>query len=180
MKGKTVLVTGANTGIGWYTVRDLAKKGATVVMTARDKAKGEAALEKVRAEVPGAQVELLLLDLADLGSVRRAAEEFRKRHDRLDVLVNNAGLMKQKRETSKDGLELTFQSNHLGHFLLTKLLLDLLKASAPARIVNVSSNAHRSGTMNWKDLQGEKSYDGWATYSQSKLANILFTYELAK
>lgn len=180
VNGKTVLVTGANTGIGYFTARDLARQGATVVLGCRDKTKGEAACARIRREVPGATIELLLLDLAAPTSIRAAAAEFKRRHARLDVLLNNAGLMLQQRQTSAEGLELTFASNHLGHFLLTRLLLDRLKASAPSRIINVASDAHRGGAMHWDDLQSARSYSGWVAYSQSKLANVLFTYELAR
>lgn len=180
MRGKVCLVTGANAGIGFHTALALSRQGARVVLACRDRAKGESALADIRRLSGSAEAELLPLDLASFASVRAAALEFHRRHDRLHVLVNNAGLYRRQRQSTADGFELTFQSNHLGHFLLTHLLLDLLKASAPARIVNVSSNAHRSGMMRWDDLQAEKSYDGMAVYAQSKLANILFTYELAR
>ncbi|NNN07358.1 MAG: SDR family oxidoreductase [Elusimicrobia bacterium] len=178
MKDKICLVTGATSGIGYEAALDLARRGATVVLTARDKARGEAAREAIL-QATGAKAELLTCDLADLASVRAAAAEFKTRHDRLHVLLNNAGVWHRARRVTKDGLEETFQANHLGPFLLTTLLLDVLKASAPARIVNVSSALHYRGRLNWDDLQMEKRFDGTKAYSDSKLANVLFTRALA-
>jgi len=180
MKGKVCLVTGATSGIGYEAALELARRGAKVVLTARDQARGEKSREALRAAVAGADVELLACDLADLRSVRAAAAEFKTRHDRLHVLLNNAGVWHTTRKTTKDGLEETFGANHLGPFVLTNLLVDVLKASAPARVVNVSSALHYRGRMNWDDLQMEKNYDGTAAYSNSKLANVLFTRALAK
>jgi len=180
MKGKICLVTGATSGIGYEAALALARSGATVVLTARDKTRGETAREAIRAAVSGAEVEVLPCDLADLASVRAAAAEFKKRHNRLHVLLNNAGVWHTSRQVTKDGLEGTFAANHLGPFVLTNLLLDVLKASAPARVVNVSSSLHSRGRMNWDDLQMEKRYDGTAAYSNSKLANVLFTRELSQ
>jgi NAD(P)-dependent dehydrogenase (short-subunit alcohol dehydrogenase family) len=179
MKGKICLVTGATSGIGYEAALELARRGATVVLTARDRARGEKAQGAIRAAAGGATVELLNCDLADLASVRAAAAEFRTRHDRLHVLLNNAGVWHTTRKLTKDGLEETFAANHLGPFVLTNLLLDLLKASAPGRIVNVSSALHFRGRMDWDDLQMEKKYDGTQAYSNSKLANVLFTRALA-
>jgi NAD(P)-dependent dehydrogenase (short-subunit alcohol dehydrogenase family) len=180
MKGKTVLVTGANTGIGLETAAALAQMGADVVITARDPAKGNAALAEIRRRHPDARVEAMELDLSRLDDVRAFAAAFKEHHDRLDVLVNNAGLMLGERSVTQDGNETTFQVNHLGPFLLTHLLLDLIKASAPARIVNVASTAHRGGRLDFSDLQSERSYAGMRVYGTTKLCNILFTRELAR
>jgi NAD(P)-dependent dehydrogenase (short-subunit alcohol dehydrogenase family) len=179
--GRTVVVTGANTGIGFETAGALAEAGATTVITSRDPAKGEAALSALK-ERTGGDVHLVLLDLASLASVRAAAAEILQRFDRLDVLVNNAGLLLSARRVTEDGFEMTIGVNHLGPFLLTQLLLDRIRASAPARIVNVASIAHtgaRAG-VGFDDLQSEQAYSGLSVYSRSKLANILFTRELAR
>lgn len=180
MAGKICLVTGANQGIGKETALGLARMGATVVMVARDRPKGEAALAEVKARSGSANVELMIADFASLESIRALAIEFRARHSALNVLVNNAGAYNTHRSTTTDGLETTFGVNHLGYFLLTDLLLDMLKASAPSRIVSVSSTAHVGGKMNFDDLQAERTYSGMRAYGQSKLANVLFTYELAR
>ncbi len=179
MKDKICLVTGATSGIGFEAARELARRGATVVLTARDQTRGENAQDAIF-QATGRKAELLTCDLADLASVRAAATEFKARHNRLHVLLNNAGVWHRTRRITKDGLEETFQANHLGPFLLTTLLLDVLKASAPARIVNVSSALHYRGRLNWDDLQMEKRFDGTKAYSNSKLANVLFTRALAR
>jgi NAD(P)-dependent dehydrogenase (short-subunit alcohol dehydrogenase family) len=181
MQGKTVLITGANQGIGKAAAIVLAGKGARVVMVARNADKGRAALAEVVAASRGVEPELIVADLSSQEQVRRAASELKARHDRLDVLVNNAGVFVPERHTTVDGLEESFALNHLGYFLLTRELLDLLKQSARARIVNVSSEAHRGATMQWDDLQYcTHRYRGFRAYGQSKLANVLFTYELAR
>jgi NAD(P)-dependent dehydrogenase (short-subunit alcohol dehydrogenase family) len=181
MQGKTVLVTGANQGIGKAAAIALAEQGANVVILSRNPEKGRAALHDVQAASRGGKAELLVADFASLADVRRAADEFRASHKRLDVLVNNAGLIVPERHETAYGIEETFQVNHLAPFLLTNELLDLLKASAPARIVNVSSEAHRHASMHWDDLQFARTrYKAFRAYGQSKLANILFTYELAR
>ena len=180
MSGKTVLVTGASSGIGLETAAALAQMGAMVVMTARDPAKGEAAMAGVGARSGSERVELLMVDFASVRSIRELATEFGAKYQRLDVLVNNAGAYNARRSVTADGYEMTFGVNHLGYFLLTDLLLDLLKASAPSRIVNVSSGAHLRAAIDFDDLNGERSYGGLRAYSQSKLANVLFTYELAR
>jgi retinol dehydrogenase 12 len=180
MRGKTVLVTGANTGIGLETAAALAEMGADVVITARDPAKGSAAVTEIRRRHPDAKVDAMELDLSRLDDVRAFAKSFADSHDRLDVLVNNAGLMLGERSETDDGYETTFQVNHLGPFLLTNLLLPLLKASARARIVNVASTAHRGGGLDFDDLQSERGYIGMRVYATSKLCNILFTRELAR
>ena len=181
MKGRTCLVTGASGGIGKETAVGLAKLGATVVMVSRDSERGKAALSDVRRRSGGSNdVHLMLADLASLQAVRSLAAEFRERHQQLHVLVNNAGAYNAKRLLSEDGHELTFAVNHLAHFLLTNLLLDLLKTSAPSRIVNVSSRSHLGATIDFDDLHNERGYRGMSVYGQSKLANVLFNRELAR
>lgn len=180
MAGKVCMVTGANSGIGKVTALELARKGATVVMVCRSRERSEKALAEIRQAVGGAAVELMIADLSSQQSVRALADSFRQKYDRLDVLVNNAGAFFLEREITVDGLESTFAVNHLGYFLLTNLLLDMLKASAPSRVVCVSSGAEAAGTINFDDLQGEQTYSHWRAYAQSKLANVLFTKELAR
>ena len=180
MDGKVCLVTGANSGIGRETALALAKMGATVTMVARDPAKGGAALDDVKRASGNEHVELMLADLASLESIRKLATDFRAKHQQLHVLVNNAGSYNAQRSETKDGFETTFGVNHLAYVLLTSLLLDVLKASAPARIVNVSSGAHQGATINFDDLHGKDGYRGMGAYGQSKLANVLFTNELAR
>ena len=181
MQGKTVLVTGANQGIGKAAAIALARKGARVVLVSRNPDKGQAALAEVQAASPQRDAELIVADLSSQAEVRRLAAEYRSRHPRLDVLVNNAGLLVPERHTTVDGVEETFAVNHLAPMLLTLELMDLLKASGPARIVTVSSEAHRGARMHWDDLQFRTNrYRSFKAYGQSKLANILFTYELAR
>jgi retinol dehydrogenase-12 len=182
VKGKICLVTGANTGIGLETARALAQQGAGVMMTARSPEKGAAALADVQETVPGAAVSLVHLDLASLDSVRKAAADVLSQHKRLDVLVNNAGLILDERRETDDGFEATFGINHLGHFLLTWLLRDALTAAAPSRVVNVSSTAHQvSRGLDFDDLMAERRrYTAMGAYADSKLANVLFTRELAR
>ena len=180
MSGKVCLVTGANSGIGKVTALELARMGARVVMVCRDRARGEAALTEIKQATGSGGLELMLCDLSSQADIRRFADQFRATHDRLDVLVNNAGVYLRKRTTTVDHLEATLAINHLGYFLLTNLLLDMLKQGAPSRVVNVSSDAHAHGHINFDDLQGEKSYSGVKAYCHSKLANILFTRELAR
>ncbi len=180
MAGRICIVTGANSGIGKPTAEGLLRLGATVVLACRDVRKGEGARAEMVQTVSGANAEVLHLDLASFDSVRTFAREFQSRHPSLHVLVNNAGVYTRHRHVTSDGLELQFQVNHLGPFLLTNLLLDELRASAPSRIVNVSSQAHQGAKMNFEDLQGERRYSGFDAYNQSKLALVLFTVELAK
>ncbi len=181
MSGKTCLITGATSGIGEVAARELAKAGAKVVLVGRSRAKAEATAEAIRREAGGAPVEYLLADLSSQAEVRRLAGEVKAHHPRIDVLINNAGAMIAPRRESVDGIEMTWALNHLAYFLLTNLLLDTLKASAPSRIVSVSSDAHRmvSG-IDFDDVEGKKSYKSFRAYSQSKLANVLFTRELAR
>ncbi len=181
MTGRVCLITGANNGIGKEAAVALAGMGATVVMVSRDRARGEAALADVR-ERSGADaaVDLMQADLASLASVRKLAAEFTARHRSLHVLLNNAGAYYATRQTTEDGHEMSIGVNHLAHFLLTNLLLETLKACAPARVINVSSGAHMRATIDFDDLHGERSYAGFGAYGQSKLANVLFTNELAR
>jgi NAD(P)-dependent dehydrogenase (short-subunit alcohol dehydrogenase family) len=180
MHGKVCLITGANRGIGKASTLALAHMGATVVMVARDPALGTAARDEIIQATGNQSVDLLVTDLASQEAVRQLAAEFRERHSQLHVLINNAGLTKRHHLPTKDGFETTFAVNHLAPFLLTNLLLDLLKASAPARIINLSSMVHKWGGINFENLQGERGYNMHVAYNQSKLANVLFTYELAR
>src|SRR6266705_847964 len=180
MTGKVCLITGANSGIGKAPALGLAKLDATVVIVSRDKDKGEAALLEIRTRSGNKSVDAMVADLSSQDSVRELAHDFKARYKKLHFLVNNAGVFLPKRVPTVDGLEATFATNHLGHFLLTNLLLDVLKASATSRIINITSSAHRGTEMQFEDLQGEKKYSGFHAYSQSKLANVLFTYQLAK
>lgn len=180
MKNKICMVTGANSGIGKAITHELAKQGATVVMVCRNKAKGEAALAEIQAASGNPNLEIMLADLSVQASIRQLAAQFKQKYDRLHVLINNAGGFYNKRELSADGLEMTFAVNHMAYFLLTHLLLDVIKASAPSRIINVSSDAHLNARLDFSDLQTEKGYRGFEAYGKSKLANVLFTYELAR
>ena len=180
MKDKVVMVTGANSGIGKAASLALAKMGATVVMVARSKERGEAARSEIIRKSQSNAVDLLLADLSSLESVRILASEFQKKYSSLHVLINNAGLFNQRRRVTADGYENTFATNYLAPFLLTNLQLDLLKASAPSRIINVSSVGHYNGHINFDDLNLENDYGGWRAYGQSKIALVLFTHQLAK
>ncbi len=178
--GKVFLVTGANAGIGRATAERLAASGGTVVLLCRDLARGDAARREIIAATGNPRVELLIADLSSQRQIREVAAEFLSRHDRLDLLINNAAVLTRRRQLTEDGLELQFAVNHLAPFLLTQLLLDLLKRSVPARVITVSSEAHRGGRIDFGDLQGARSYRGLRAYRQSKLANILFTRELSR
>ena len=179
LSGKSILVTGATDGIGKVTARELARMGARVTIVGRNPTKTQAAAAELSAQSPH-PVQTLVGDLSIQAEVRRVAAEYRAANPRLDVLVNNAGALFTSRQVSADGIEMTLALNHLNYFLLTHLLLDMLKASAPARIVNVSSAAHVGGRINLQDIQLTRGYSSWGAYSQSKLANVLFTYELAR
>ena len=181
MEGKTVLITGCNTGIGKETAKDLSKRGAKIVMACRNLELAEAAAKEVK-EAGQGQVSVMKLDLASLDSVRAFAQEYNAKEERLDVLINNAGVMLLPDKThTADGYEMTIGVNHLGHFLLTNLLLDKLRASKPSRIVNVSSLAHEKGKMDLTDLNyATKAWDSMGAYRQSKLANVLFSRQLEK
>ncbi|HXD73530.1 MAG TPA: SDR family oxidoreductase [Vicinamibacterales bacterium] len=181
MTDKTCIVTGANSGIGKETALGLARMGARVVLVCRNQHKGEAAVADIRREVPSAQLDLLIADMSSLASVRALAAQLEQRCPRIDVLVNNAGAALTTRAVSVDGIEMTVAGNHLGPALLTLLLLDRLKASAPSRVVNVSSEAHRSARLDLSDLQYERhKYKGINAYGQSKLLMNAFTFELAR
>lgn len=176
MKGQICLVTGANAGIGKQTALELAQMGATVVLVARNRERGEAARAEIGAD--GGPVELLLADFSSPASIRAMTEAFKARYDRLDVLVNNAGVYLTGREETAEGLEMTLAVNHLGYFMTTLLLWDRLLAAHSARVIVLSSDAHRQAKLNFDDLQNGRKYAGFRAYSQSKLANVLFTYEL--
>ncbi|MDP2312036.1 MAG: SDR family oxidoreductase [Pseudomonadota bacterium] len=181
MNGKVCIVTGSNTGIGKETARELARRGATVILAVRDVAKGEAARAEIAADTGRTDLVVIPLDLGNLASIRAFATRIQAEYPRLDVLVNNAGCWPTVRSTTADGFETTFGSNHLGTFRLTMELLPLLKGSGPARIVVLSSKLHYSGKMAWDDLHYEKrAYSGPGAYNQSKLANVLFTLALAR
>ena len=178
LTGRTAIVTGANSGLGLQTALELARHGAAVVLAVRDEARGATARGVIRQTAPGAEVLVRRLDLADLASVRSFAEAMAAERDDVDVLVNNAGLMAVPRATTADGFERQLGTNHLGHFALTGLLLPLLLAGTTARVVTVSSGVAQMGAMRFDDLQGERRYQRWRAYAQSKLANQLFAYEL--
>jgi len=178
--GRVVLVTGSTDGIGKATALELARRGATVLLHGRSQQKGEAALEDIRRITGSDRLHLCIADFSSLEQVRRLAAQVKEEHDRLHLLINNAGTFEPERKITQDGWETTFSVNYLAPFLLTHELLDSLKASAPSRIINVASIAHWNGAMDWDNLQGEKSYQGFAAYASSKLALILFTYFLAE
>jgi NAD(P)-dependent dehydrogenase (short-subunit alcohol dehydrogenase family) len=180
LRGRVCLVTGATSGIGKATAHALAAMGANVVLVGRDPQKGEATVQEIRQTTANDEVELLLADLSSQASIRQLADQVLAEHARLHVLVNCAGAFFRDRRVTIDGLEMTFALNHLAYFLLTTLLLHLLQESAPARVVNVTSGAHSTGRIDFEDLQGERGYRGQAAYNQSKLANVLFTHELAR
>ena len=180
MNDKICLVTGANSGIGKVTARALAAGGATVIMVCRNRDKGQAARDEIVRKTRNERVDLMIADFSEMRQIRRLAAEVKAKYPRLHTLVNNAGAYNGKRALTPDGYETTFAVNHLGYFLLTVDLLDLLKSSAPARVVNVASEAHRNSHINFDDLNLEDGYSGWKAYAQSKLANVLFTYQLAR
>lgn len=180
LTGKTAVVTGANSGLGYETALELAGHGARVILACRNLQKGDGALSQIQAEHSAADVELSELDLSSLASIRAFAERFDESHERLDILCNNAGIMAVPRRDTADGFEMQIGTNHLGHFALTGLLLDRLAAAPAGRVVNVSSVAHRLGKMRFDDLQSQRSYNRWLAYGQSKLANLLFTFDLQR
>ena len=180
LTGKIAIVTGANSGIGYEMARALAGKEATVILACRNQAKGEAAVQQIDREYPEAKAGRMQLDLSDLASVRRFAGAFTSHYDRLDILINNAGIMVPPFGKTADGFELQFGTNYLGHFALTGLLVDLIIHTPRARVVTVSSGGHRFGEIDFDNLNAEKGYDGQRAYAQSKLANLLFTYELQR
>ena len=180
MQGQVCLVTGATAGIGLVTVRELARKGAHVILVGRSSERCARAADEIRAGAGSGSVEWLVADLSSQAEIRRLAEDVRRRTQRLDVLVNNAGGIFLKRQETVDGIEMTFALNHLSYFLLTNLLRPLLEQSAPARVVSVASEAHKGVSMDFGDVEGKKRFGGWRAYQQSKLANILFTLELVR
>lgn len=178
--GKTVIITGANSGIGKETAIDLARRGGKIFIACRDLKRGQNALEEIKMKSGSEKIYFLQLDLASLDSVREFSRRFHELESSLHILINNAGIMACPRALTKDGFELQFGTNHLGHFLLTNLLLDRLKESAPSRVVIVSSVLHKIGRIKRDDLNSEKSYAKWSVYGQSKLAKVLFARELSK
>ena len=180
MNGKICLVTGATDGIGKISARVLAEKGAKVIIVGRNPEKSETVLAELKSSSGNENIDLLMADLAVMQEVYDLAEQVISHYDRLDILLNNAGGYFAKHELTSDGLERTFALNHMSYFLLTNKLMELLKSSAPARIVNVSSDAHYGVDMDFENLNGEQEYKAWKAYQKSKLANVLFTYELLK
>ena len=182
LTGKVIIVTGANNGIGYEAAKEFARNGAQTILACRSAEKAQAALDQIRAEIPDASVEIIQLDLASLKSVHRFADDFKARYDQLDILLNNAGIMAVPYGKTEDGFESQLGINHLGHFALTGLLIELLLKTPRSRIVNVSSIGHRSGKMNFENLMFEdgKEYSRTKAYYKSKLANLLFTYELQR
>ena len=179
MNGKIVLITGANSGIGFETARQLAQLGAEVIMVCRDPERGRSAMTRITQVATGQAPTLLIADLSSQDSIRALADEVRSRFSRIDVLINNAGAIFAKRELSVDGIEKTFATNHLAPFLLTRLLFDLVHAAPAGRVITVASEIH-SGSLDFDNLQGERHYTFLGAYNHSKLENILFTYELAR
>jgi retinol dehydrogenase-12 len=180
MHGKVCIVTGATSGIGFVTAQALAHQGATVLVVGRNPERSAATVSHIQQETGNSAVEAMVADLSAQAQVRQLASEVQRRFSQVDLLINNAGALFAQRQLSQEGIEMTFALNHLAYFLLTNLLLDRLKASASARIINVSSEAHRGAQLDFADLQGQHRYRGWRAYTRSKLANILFTYELAR
>ena len=182
LTGKVIIVTGANSGIGYEAAKEFTRKGAQTILACRNMEKAQAALNQIQAEMPDTQAEIMQLDLANLESVRQFAEQFKAKYKRLDVLLNNAGIMMVPYGTTQDGFELQFGTNHLGHFALTGLLIDLLMATPDSRVVNISSTGHRFGTMDFDNLmfEGGQEYSPVSAYGRSKLANLLFTFELQR
>jgi len=180
-KGRVAIVTGSSSGIGYETARVLANKNAAVIIAVRNQQKGENAVKKIKAQNKGADVSVMILDLANLESVKSFAAEFKKKYTRLDLLINNAGVMMPPYSKTQDGFEMQFGTNHLGHFVLTGQLIDLIKNTPNSRIVNVSSAAHKQGNLNFDDLNWEhRKYKPMKSYGDSKIANIYFTYELGR
>jgi NAD(P)-dependent dehydrogenase (short-subunit alcohol dehydrogenase family) len=181
LSGKVIIVTGANSGIGFEAAKELARKGGYTILACRSMEKGQDAAQRIRTEVPQAPLEPMVLDLASLNSVRAFAENFMAAHNRLDLLINNAGIMWVPQGKTEDGFENQFGTNHLGHFALTGLLIELLTKTPGARVVNISSVGHRAGVMDFDNLMFEKGeYGRHPAYGRSKLANLLFTYELQR
>ena len=180
MKDKVCLITGATSGIGKAAAVQLAELGANVVLVGRNSEKTSAVVEDVKEQTGNQEVQFLIADLSSQQAIRQLADDFKAHHQRLDVLVNNAGALMLSRQISIDGIEMTLALNHLSYFLLTNLLLDVLKSSSPSRIVNVASDSHQNAHLDFEDLQIQQKYRGYKAYGRSKLANMLFTYELAR
>ncbi len=180
MENKIVLITGSTDGIGKQTALEIAKAGLTVLLHGRDKARGEAVRREIISKTKNENVNLFVADLSSQYQIHKLAKEISGKYDRLDVLINNAGVFMKNRQTTEDGLEMTFAVNHIAPFLLTYLLLSLLKNGAPSRIINVSSVSHQRAAVDFDNLQSEKRFDGYDAYALSKLGNIFFTYELAE
>ena len=178
--GKTIVVTGATSGIGEVAACELAKQGARIVFTARDRERAAATMEKLRAASPSTDHKMHLADLSSLAEMKRVAGEIAQSESKIDVLINNAGAVFLSRKTSVDGLEMTFATNHMAYFVVTNVLLDRLKATPGARVVSTASDAHKSGKLDFSDLQSEKGYRSFRVYGTTKLENILFTRELAR
>lgn len=180
--GKIIIITGANSGIGYESARELSRKGAEVILASRNPTKAEKAIMEIREEIPAAKLKFIELNLSSLKSISRFAEEFRSIYDRLDILLNNAGVMMVPYGITEDGFENTLGTNHLGHFALTGLLIDTLSTTPGSRVVNIASNAHYAGDMDFENLlfENEHEYTPMKAYSRSKLANLLFTYELQR
>jgi len=179
MSGKNVLITGANSGIGKETAIALARKGANIIMLCRNEEKAINAMDEIKKRANTEQVDLIIADLSHQDPIYSAVTQIKQGYDHLDVLINNAGSILRKRKETLEGYEMTFAVNHLGHFFLTLLLLDMLIKSSPSRIINVSSDAHRFGNINFENINFDDSYSSFRAYSNSKLANVLFTYEHA-
>ena len=180
LSGKTALVTGANSGLGYHASLELARKGAHVIMACRTPARAKQAYDQILLEAPDASLEVMILDLASLASIRAFVAAFQEKHSRLDIQINNAGVMAIPRKMTADGFEMQFGTNHLGHFALTGLLFKTTAGTTGSRIVTVSSMMHLTGVIHFDDLMGEKRYNPWLAYGQSKLANLLFAYELQR
>ena len=180
MNDKVCLITGATSGIGNATALALARMGATVIINGKNQKKGEEALNQIRRTSGNDKVNLMIADLSSFSEIRKLAEKLEATYDRLDVILNNAGVFYSYNKKSQDGIEMQFAVNHLGHFLLTNLLRDILRGTPGSRIINVSSNAHFGGTIDFKDINSENKYFGWKVYCRTKLANVLFTYELSR
>lgn len=179
LNSKVILITGSTDGIGKQAALELAGTGATVLLHGRNLSRGKAVLEEIRQQTQNENLKLFIADFAALEQVRQLPDQIREQHARLDVLVNNAGVYMRNRQLTEDGFETTFAVNHLAPFLLTNLLLELLKQSAPSKIINVSSMAHKGAQFDFDNLQGERKFEAYDAYSRSKIANLLFTYELA-
>lgn len=179
-KGRIIIVTGANSGLGFETTLALAKKGAKVIMACRSFPKANIAKEKIQQQVPNADLEVIEIDLSSLKSVRKFAKDYQAKYETLDVLINNAGVMAPPYSKTEDGFELQLGANYLGHFLLTGLLLETIVKTPQSRVVTLSSLVHKDGKINFDDLQSEKKYDAMKAYAQSKLACLIFSYELQR